>query len=93
MGKVVPIKPKSKWSQGPARCLACHFEWWVVVPEDTYEFECLQCGCLTGVFSAMFAPGFVWRCNCGCEHFYIVPTGCICAKCGKEQSGYAGGGE
>ncbi len=78
-------------AQGEARCIGCGHKWQAVAPTGVHWLECPACSLTKGVFAYPFAApegGYQWRCNCGCDVFYIVPAAVRCLSCGSEQTGY-----
>lgn len=74
---------------GPAICLKCGHEWVAVAPVGVTGLECPKCGLNTGDFRGLFEPSNeFWRCECGCESFWLTPTGAKCRLCGKIQIGW-----
>ena len=68
--------------QGQARCLGCLHEWQAVVPVGTTQLGCPECGSWKGVLLGNYTPDVVWTCPCGCDLFYLSPSGPMCPNCG-----------
>ncbi len=76
---------------GKARCIACKHEWQAVAEVGAVWLECPECATGKGLFLGPCSPpegGYMWRCNCGCDVFFIVPEAVKCCQCGAQQSGY-----
>jgi hypothetical protein len=76
---------------GPAKCLACNYDWIAVSPIGQPELECPSCKTYRGVFAGPIIPKakLVWTCGCGNDVFILTPEAIICAYCAKPTDGYA----
>ena len=88
MNNITNIQEKMPHLAGEAKCLACKHEWAAVAPIGATELDCPKCELYKGVFKGLTIPEELWQCDCGNEHFYISPTGSMCARCGLTQAGY-----
>ena len=82
---VVDINSRRPHQSGPAKCLHCLHEWTAVSPVGENVLDCPKCELSKGIYSAIYAPAagdVLFRCECGREHFYVIPTGVLCANCG-----------
>ena len=87
MGKVINCNfVEGKHLAGKAVCLHCQHTWEAVAPVGTTELECPSCSLLKGVFRAVCCPELRWQCDCGCSHFFVTTTECICCHCGEAQN-------
>jgi hypothetical protein len=91
-GKVLRFeKPTVPHLRGPARCLGCGYRWEAVAPEGTItSLECPDCARFHGVFEGVTEPehGTRFVCDCGCDLYYILPSGCQCLMCGVIAKGF-----
>lgn len=74
---------------GPARCMACRYEWDNVLLGDSMLewLECPKCMLVRGRFIHPCVRGAVnWECNCGCDVFHLSESGFYCPNCGRHQS-------
>jgi hypothetical protein len=83
--KVVSIRSRQPHLSGPARCLKCKHEWVAVAEVGTVTLTCPSCDLDFGVYQAAPVPDLAWQCNCGCQLFYLMPDGHMCAHCGSMQ--------
>lgn len=77
---------------GPARCVACGHRWDTSAAQGVTWIECPACQTRKGLFVGPCGPpvgGYYWRCQCGCEAFYLTPVDTRCCQCGLAQEGYA----
>lgn len=73
-------------AEGDAKCLDCKYEW-VAIIETPYDssLECPKCKSFRGGLTTPMAPNentIVYKCNCGCNHFWVVNNGILCVGCG-----------
>lgn len=86
------LRPEPKpdgWAEGTVKCASCQHEWVAVRPTGIVNSECPACGLERGIAKHNFGPAngtFAWRCNCGCEAFYITPEKTRCYGCGAAQN-------
>ena len=74
---------------GEARCIACKHEWVAVCPTSVAFFECPNCGLHKGSMKfEVIRDGPHWKCNCGNDLFFMMPSGMYCPVCGEFQNGY-----
>lgn len=73
--------------EGPTKCMACGYKGHSVAPVGVSLMECPECETEKLVFELMTGPigGDRWVCNCGCDLFYILPTGLQCTQCATVQ--------
>lgn len=94
MGTIIAFKPKEDdqaepYMTGPARCLACEYEWTAVVPVGVVGLECPKCGIMKGFLRyPVERQELEWTCNCGNRLFRITPDGIYCPHCGDWQQGF-----
>ena len=83
--------PKEEHLAGEAKCHACGHRWSAVAPIGTTWLECPACESVKGLMVGACCPpegGYLWRCNCGSDVFYIVPAAVRCCMCGAQQANY-----
>ena len=92
MGEIVNIFKKDENDAsitGPAKCMACGYEYVAVSPVGVAVMECPECHCHRATWKGLAVPSNdkkVWVCNCGNDLFMIVDDGGImCAVCGLYQ--------
>jgi len=86
MADVINIDEQRPHLTGEARCVACGHTWVAVAPVGTKELECPECLTEKGLYRYNVVPnGKIWECDCGCDLFFVLPTGFQCYQCGTEQ--------
>ena len=86
MDNVVSLDSRRAHLSGPAICTKCNHTWRAVILEtgDADTMECPNCNMYFGTFRGPEKPETGWRCNCGCDLFYLTPDGHKCHSCGQE---------
>lgn len=81
---VIDLAEYRPHSEGKARCLDCGHAWEAVAPVGVTWMECPMCGLMRGrfVWSHLREGALHWRCDCGCDLFYVTPDGSYCPNCG-----------
>jgi len=73
-------------ASGQARCIDCKYEWIAVLATPySGSLECPECKSCRGGLKYPMAPNenvYAWRCNCDCDHFWVVANGVLCVGCG-----------
>ena len=73
---------------GPARCVQCGHGWDAVFPAGEWWIECPRCHATKAhsVYHVSPPEGEKrWRCTCGCQVFYVMPSKVLCVNCGRIQ--------
>lgn len=76
---------------GPAKCMACGYEWVAVAPVGTHRLECSQCHTMRGTWRYPCTGGEgepFWTCNCGSDLFVLTSKSLICTACGERKTGW-----
>lgn len=87
MGTVTELSDYRPHNSGMAKCLGCGHEWMAVAPvSHRTNLECPSCSLFRGEFMGNCAPSDdepVYQCGCGCELWFVVPSGVFCRGCGN----------